>query len=100
MLNQSAVILVTSNILVGIMITGSKSPPTAVSTLLVAATVNSINTVILRPLIYTPNGNDRFPNSRRFKIVCENGSLRFYRRLSTFLVFRLQVSLLYNYFLH
>lgn len=92
MLNRVSVILVTSNILAGIMITGKKSPATAVNILLAAAIANSINTEILRPLTYIRNGNDRFPNSRRFKIACGSGSLPSYQRLSTFLVFKLLVS--------
>ena len=80
--------LATSNILVGTMITGSKSPTMAVNILLVAVTASSINTEISQPLTSTLNGNDRSPNLRRSKIDCENGSLRCYQRSSTFLVFK------------
>lgn len=91
LLTQLSAILVMSNILVGIMITGSKSPATAANTLLVAAIASSINTETLRPLTYIPNGNDRFLNSRRFKIACGNGSLPSYQRLSTSPVFKSRV---------
>ncbi len=92
MLKQSSARLVTSNTHVGTMTTGNKSPATVVNTLLVAATASSISTETLRPLTSILNGNDKFPNSRRSKIVCGNGSLRSYRRLSTSLVFKSLVS--------
>ena len=92
MLKQLSAILVTSNTLVGIMIMGSKSQATEVNTLLVVAIANLINTETLRPLTYIPNGKDRFPSSRRFKIACGSGNLRSYQRSSTFLVFRSLVS--------
>ncbi len=92
MLRQSPAILVTSNTHVGTMTTGNKSPATVVNTLLVAATASSISTETLRPLTSILNGNDKFPNSRRSKIACGNGSLRSYRRLSTCLVFKSLVS--------
>ncbi len=85
---QFSAIPVTSNILAGTMITGSKSTAMVVNTLLAAAIANSINTETLRPLTFIPNGNDRFPNSRRFKIACGSGSLLSSQRLSTFLVFK------------
>ena len=88
MLRQFSGKLATSNILVGTMITGSKSPTMAVNILLVAATANSINTEISRPLTSILNGNDRSPNLRRSKIVYGNGSLQCYQRSSTFLVFK------------
>ena len=95
-LKESSVTLVTSNTLVGIMITGSKSPAMAVNTWLVAAIANLINTATLRPSTYIPNGNDRFLNSRRFKIACGSGNLPSCQRLSTFLVFKSLVSCCYS----
>ena len=91
-LKQSPVTLVMSNILVGIMITASKSPAMAVNTWSVAAIANLINTATLQPSTYIPNGNDRFRSSRRFKIACGSGNLPSYQRLSTFLVFKSLVS--------
>ena len=88
MLKQLLEILVTSNILVGIMITGSKSRATAVNTLLVAEIANLISTEILRPSISIRNGKDRFLSLRRFKIAYGSGSLPSFPRLSTFLVFK------------
>lgn len=88
MLTQLLEILVMSHILVGIMITGSKSQATGVNTLLVAGIVNLISMEILRPSISIRNGKDRYLNSRRFKIAYGSGSLPSYPRLSTFPVFK------------
>ena len=88
MLKYLLEILVMSHILVGIMITGSKSQATVVNTLLVAEIANLISMEILRPSISTRNGKDRFLNSRRFKIAYGSGSLPSFPRLSTFLVFK------------
>ena len=82
----------TLNTLVGTMITENKSPATAVNTLLVAVIASSISTETSRPLTYTLNGNDKFPNSHRFKTACGSGSLPSCQRLSTFLVYKSLVS--------
>ena len=95
MLKQLSEILVTSNTLVGIMTTGSKSQATAVNTWLVAEIVNLISMEILRPSTSIRNGKDKFLNSRRFKIAYGSGSLLSYPRLSTFLVFKSLVCLLF-----
>ena len=97
MLNQLSAILVTSNTLVGIMITGNKSQATAVNTLLVAAIANSINTETLRLLTSIPNGKDKFLSLRRFKIACGSGSLPSYQRSSTFLAFKSLVSCYFGF---